>query len=190
MPDTYNSFQELQANEPDDAYRIEFQQRDVPILLLAPHGGMIEPGTSEICRAIAGERGSYYLFEGLKPENNWALHITSTSFDEPQALQMVSQAEVVVTIHGQAGAEHFVNVGGRQQELGEQIISSLGQAGFFASRHQNWQYAGMHPRNICNRGRSKQGVQLEISDALRTLLLQSPERFQPFVQAVTQALPA
>jgi phage replication-related protein YjqB (UPF0714/DUF867 family) len=53
------------------------------VAVIAPHGGGIEPGTSELATAIAGDDFSLYLFEGLKSAGNGELHITSTNFDEP-----------------------------------------------------------------------------------------------------------
>ncbi|WP_261338761.1 poly-gamma-glutamate hydrolase family protein [Rhizobium leguminosarum] len=39
----------------------------IPVAIVAPHRGHIEPHTSEIAAAIAGEDFSLYLFEGLNP---------------------------------------------------------------------------------------------------------------------------
>lgn len=66
MPDRYTSFVDLAANErPDIDYRIRVVDRGSEIGILAPHGGWIEPGTSEIAEAIAGSEFSFYVFESL-----------------------------------------------------------------------------------------------------------------------------
>jgi phage replication-related protein YjqB (UPF0714/DUF867 family) len=51
------------------------------VAVIAPHGGGIERGTSEIARAIAGEDFNVYALEGIKPTGNYkALHLTSRLF--------------------------------------------------------------------------------------------------------------
>jgi phage replication-related protein YjqB (UPF0714/DUF867 family) len=57
------------------------------IAIIAPHGGGIEPGSSTIARAIAGEDINMYLFEGIKvAKGNAIVHIASHHFDEPRCL--------------------------------------------------------------------------------------------------------
>lgn len=190
MPDKYGSFAQLDAVEPAGSYRIEHVPRKTLIALIAPHAGMIEPGTSEVCRAIAGSDRSYYVFEGCKPSNNCELHITSTRFDEPQGLSAARSARVVVTIHGQAGADEFVNVGGIAAALGHLIIERLRAEGFTASRHTDKALQGLNPANICNRGESGQGVQLEISRGLRDRLVASGVAMDRFAAAIRSAFVA
>jgi len=47
---------------------------------------------------------------------------------------------------------------------------------------------GTDPMNICNRGRSRQGVQLEISRKVRDLLRKDKDRLLVFVEAVRKAI--
>lgn len=47
------------------------------ILILAPHRGGVEPGASELTKAIDGNDHSIYLFEGLLSSKNNVLHIIS-----------------------------------------------------------------------------------------------------------------
>lgn len=124
MADAYGNFKELEAAESAGSYRIEHVPRASEFVLVAPHAGKIEPGTSEICRAIVGEDCTYYLFEGCKPHNNRDLHISSTRFDEPLGVSVAASGQVVVTIHGQAGDGEFVNVGGLATGLGAALISN------------------------------------------------------------------
>jgi phage replication-related protein YjqB (UPF0714/DUF867 family) len=44
--------------------------------VIAPDGGSIEPGTSEIALKIAGLDFSFYAFEGRRKQHNNCLHIT------------------------------------------------------------------------------------------------------------------
>ena len=54
MTDKYRTFAELAANESPESYRIVTTDRGSQVAVAALHGGAIEPGTSEIARAIAG----------------------------------------------------------------------------------------------------------------------------------------
>ena len=76
------------------------RQADATVAIIAPHGGKIERGTSELARAIGGTDYRIYCFEGTKPNNNRDLHITSTNFDEPEGVKLVSACDRVVALHG------------------------------------------------------------------------------------------
>src|SRR5262245_31952236 len=171
MADKYSSFSQLASSEPEGSYKIEKRQLGSKTALIAPHGGKIEPGTSEICRTVARDDLTYYLFQGCKPNNNSDLHITSSRFDEPQGLEIAQSAAVVVTFHGQSGSEMFVNVGGLAKELGQFAIELLREAGYVATRNSNPRLQGLDQQNICNRGVSRKGLQLEISRGLRERLV-------------------
>ena len=189
--DKYRSFSHLEAVESADSYKIQCVPRENAIAIIAPHAGKIEPGTSEICRAIAGHDRSYYLFEGCKPTDNSELHITSTRFNEPQGILTANSARVVVTIHGQAGASEFINVGGLDVALGQFLIERLQAEGYTASRHSKVALQGLDPANICNRGSSGRGIQLEISRGLRDKLVASyveMDRFATVIQGTFAAL--
>jgi phage replication-related protein YjqB (UPF0714/DUF867 family) len=167
MADKYRNFQELRTQEPDDAYRIIVRDNNCPTAIIAPHGGKIEPGTSQIAIAIAGDALSLYCFEGCKAANNSNLHITSTNFDEPRAIQIVSNCDYVLAIHGCAGDEGTIYLGGRDKILRDAIGEVLRSAGFNIGVHTNPALQGISPHNICNRGRRNCGVQLEVSRNLR-----------------------
>jgi phage replication-related protein YjqB (UPF0714/DUF867 family) len=167
-PDKYGSYEELA--------RCEVQNRDYciratarphsPVLVIAPHGGMIEAGTSEIATCIAGDEYSLFGFEGRKPHgSNRDLHITSHRFDHPDCLAMAARCDIVLCIHGCTG-ESQIHVGGRERELSARLARELVDAGF-AVEAQSAKYPGQHPRNICNRGLQQKGAQLEITYDLR-----------------------
>jgi phage replication-related protein YjqB (UPF0714/DUF867 family) len=137
------------------------------IAVIAPHGGGIERGTSKIARAIATDKFNLYLFEGLRSSGNYAsLHLTSHLFDEPECLALISTCSVVVAIHGCRGVEHEVLLGGRHRELTGQLSKAL-FAVKIANKTDGHPFPGTKPRNICNRGLTGRGVQLEITTALR-----------------------
>jgi len=121
MADKYSTFDDLKHSELNDAYRVEVHEVGSRAAIVAPHGGGIEPGTSEVSRAIARGDLSLYLFEGTKKQANSNLHITSTRFDEPRCLQLVKAVEVAVTVHGEGGEREVVYLGGRHLELGENL---------------------------------------------------------------------
>lgn len=167
MPDTYQNFAALSASEDRDAFSISVRDNGTPFAVAAPHGGGIEPGTSEIARAIAGEDLSYYLFEGLMAGKNSRLHITSTNFDEPRCLKLLRTVDRVITVHGEGGNDAAVYLGGRHMDLIHSLRTRLFQSGFAIGDHSNADLRGISFRNICNIGRLGAGVQLELSKGLR-----------------------
>ncbi|WP_429211310.1 poly-gamma-glutamate hydrolase family protein [Aeromonas veronii] len=188
MKDKYSSFSELKSSEVEGAYNIEFRELGTVVSLMAPHAGKIEPGTSEICRNVAGNDFTYYLFEGNKKSANRDLHITSSRFDEPEGLRIARSSQVVVTFHGQQGATQFINVGGLAEPLCKAVIDALNAAGFSASKHSNPSLQGCDENNICNQGISGKGIQLEISRALRDLLNKDAELMNLFSSALRRTL--
>lgn len=166
MTERYRNFRELQACEAKNDYKIFYRPGKYSVLIMAPHGGEIEPFTSQISEWIAGEDFSIYLFEGIKDYGIKDLHITSHHFDEPLALEILERADIVVTIHSlRNSVDEFIMVGGLDLELCAKIKAALAKAGF-EIRKCEARYRGQHPDNICNRGRQGIGVQLEITYAL------------------------
>jgi phage replication-related protein YjqB (UPF0714/DUF867 family) len=200
MPDTYPNFATLEQHERSGIdYAVLVRRAEPAFAIVAPHGGGIEPGTSEIADAIAVQRWSFYSFEGLKQSGNRILHITSTCFDEPMCLVMLSDTSRVVTIHGEESDEdgEGVFVGGLDLELGTSIGSLLKVAGFDVRTHPDPNLQGLDPKNICNRGTAGKGVQLELSHSVRETLFESltregrkhpTPRFKVLVDAVARSL--
>lgn len=182
-PDHYSSFEDLAAAEilGHDYSITDIRGARQDVLVLAPHGGGIEPGTSPLAKAIAGADYSLYLFEGLKAEGNGVLHVTSHRFSEPRCLEMLALAHTVVAIHGCSG-DARICVGGLDEVLALSLTTALIGAGYpaIASGHE---FPARHPINICNRGRRGIGVQLEISRDLRT-----PDHLDCIATSVREAL--
>ncbi|MBS3917716.1 MAG: poly-gamma-glutamate hydrolase family protein [Deltaproteobacteria bacterium] len=185
---SYTNFKELKNGEVEGRdYRIRVESRDPCVLIMAPHGGKIEPTTAEIAEAIAGEDYSFYIFEGLKADGN-SLHIESHLFDEPRAIRVVREAEVVITVHGQIDQkEEFVMIGGLHENLRSEIKRELEGAGF-QTRAPTDGLTGTDPQNICNRGKLQQGVQLEMSRKVRDLLKTDRGRLRIFADSVRSAI--
>lgn len=178
MADKYANFSQLSRHEVAGRdYRIRVCHRRSGIAILAPHGGRIERGTTPIADAIAGQEHTFYSFEGLKPElgQNRDLHITSDHFDEPRALFAVTRAHRVITIHGAKGLEPAVYLGGLDTALRGQALTVLSEAGFVAADDPSPTRQGRGATNICNRGRTGKGLQLELTLGLRKCLFLKSE---------------
>lgn len=162
--DIYRNFSTLMENESD--FHIECYDRGSTITILAPHGGNIEPHTSEITRLIAGEQYNFFCFNGLKQKNNHHLHITSHRYDENNALNLVQKSTTVIAVHGCTRREPMVYVGGLDIALIKKIRSALELRRIPTAPPQP-HFTGTSRHNICNRGLTGKGIQLEISRALR-----------------------
>ncbi|MGI9536986.1 MAG: poly-gamma-glutamate hydrolase family protein [Desulfocapsaceae bacterium] len=164
MADRYRKFEELSRYESE--FSVDVQDRTSDVTILAPHGGRIEPSTSEVAALIAGDDYNLFCFNGLKDNDNRDLHITSHRFDHPQALSLVSKSSYVIAVHGCTVNKSFIYLGGLDKEVIRQISYEL-------ENHQidnewgNYRFRGTHRHNICNRGRFKRGVQLELSRGVR-----------------------
>ena len=186
--DRYSNYAHLSRHEKKGIdYRIRcISSSDIAII--APHGGGIEPGTTEIAEAVADKRYSFYTFEGLKSTGNRVLHITSTNFDEPFAVGLIREASKVIAIHGCKGyKEEIVYLGGLDDKLKQKLKRCLKTAKFKTEEHSNSNLQGINPRNICNLGQTGKGVQLEITRKLR-YSLQEQGQFNRFVTALRNAL--
>jgi phage replication-related protein YjqB (UPF0714/DUF867 family) len=75
----------------------------------------------------------------------------------------------VVSIHGlkDEGNASDIYVGGLDEELKTQVIEALTDAGFNAIEDRTIEHSGREMSNICNRGSSGKGLQLEIVERLR-----------------------
>lgn len=175
--DRYKNYDELKRNQTEGKdYQIYSRLGDSGVTVIALHGGGIEPGTSEIADAVAGRDHSFYAFEGIKSRNNSDLHITSESFDEPKANDLARKSRVVLSLHGCGGDEEVVCVGGLDQDLSTSVKGRLADAGFSAIYSPDPGLHGTSPSNICNRGHTNKGVQLELTRALRREMFDSLKR--------------
>ena len=190
------SFAVLQANETIGVdYRIRVSHGRSGIAVMAIHGGGIEPGTTEIAEAVAGETHTFYSFSGLNSFGNARLHISSRKFDEPLGLAVARRARTVITIHGCRDTKAITYLGGRHHRLKLQIKQALNAAGFAAV--DGLRFPGINPKNICNKNRSGMGVQLEISIGMRKRLFEDITRlhrkrltpcFIAYIEALRAAL--
>jgi len=190
MADKYASYEALRRAERENIdYCIRIVRRESPAAIIAPHGGWIEPETSLVAEAIAGNVHSLYCFDGLRDRPHGDLHVTSTNFDEPQCVALVSECDQVIAIHGKAGrGMHHVEVGGLDAVLREAVFRSLAAAGYAAEVVTSGTLAARSPLNICNRGTRRAGVQLEITRGLRDALRKDAASLRSFARAVQSVL--
>ncbi len=168
LTDKYGSFAELAQGEVSGRdYAVQAIERPCSaVLVVAPHGGSIEVGTSELAALVAGEDHSLFDFKGLKPRGqNRDLHVTSHRFDHPACVALASRCDVVLGVHGCIG-EGQIYLGGRDVELSARITARLNAVGLPATA-EGHRYPGLNPLNICNRGARKRGAQIEITRDLR-----------------------
>ncbi|GAA2629520.1 poly-gamma-glutamate hydrolase family protein [Dactylosporangium fulvum] len=198
LRDTYASNIALYADsaltEGVDYARRYRRHATIPVpdtVVLAVHGGGIEPGTSELCLAVAGyhpatgaarpEDGpayDYWMFEGLRATDNTVLHVTATRCDDPVAVALTAGAGRAVSLHGctphqarLADGTEAVLVGGLDTVLKERLLTGFAAAGIEA--HDATAVpalSGDDPANIVNRTRTGAGAQLELTTPLRALM--------------------
>ncbi|MEU0857409.1 poly-gamma-glutamate hydrolase family protein [Streptomyces griseofuscus] len=192
MADLYNSYAELASGQIEGIdYQRSWRLSEFSTLLhLAIHGGGIEPGTTELAAAAAGDMHDFYTLDAFKPAGtNSDLHITSTRYDEPQALAMVQAATHVISWHGAAGTAPATHLGGLDFNLRDQIGQSLQEAGFTVQLASD-EINGNDPTNICNRCSRGKGVQLELTNAQRTLFFANGDLTRANRKSTTAAFTA
>ncbi|MFH9350042.1 poly-gamma-glutamate hydrolase family protein [Kitasatospora sp. NPDC017646] len=160
--------------------------------VIAPHGGGIERGTSELCLAAAGYHPAdlaptppagpvhdFWMFEGLRSSGNSALHVTSTHCDDAVARALCSGSLNVLSLHGcttataglEAGAR-AVLVGGLNSTLRQYLMEEFAAVRIRAVNvSDEKEFAGLDPENICNRSSLGMGAQLELTTELRTAMI-------------------
>ncbi|MFE2487936.1 poly-gamma-glutamate hydrolase family protein [Streptomyces mirabilis] len=159
--------------------------------VIAPHGGGIEGGTSELCLAIAGYHPAdlaptpvagpvhdFWMFEGLMSSGNGALHVTSTHCDDTIARSLCAGSLNALSLHGcspeQAGLEsgaEAVLIGGLNPTFRQYLLEEFTAVGIRAvAASGEEEIAGISPDNICNRTLLGMGAQLEMTTALRTAM--------------------
>lgn len=186
MIDAFMTFRDLAEHMQEGVdFRIRTQRVDSPILIMAIHGGNIEPMASELATSIAGSEFDLYLFEGLRDAENELLHIDENYFDEPQAQEMVSRTGIVVSVRGHQDAEHeFVMIGGMHKEMISEMAKRLTNIGIEV-------YAYDRPddtRNVCNRGLLGKGIELIVSKKLRDALQDDAGLHRLLIQTIRRAI--
>ncbi len=147
------------------------------VLILTPHGGGIEPGTTELVKEIASTDMSFYSFTAKRSSNNKVLHITSTNFDEPKCLELLSNSTTTLAIHGSNEIEPLVYIGGQDTQMVNHIIDVF-------KKHDLYKYIsstcrdiqGLSKNNIVNKNAIKAGVQFEFSYGIRKMMFENVDK--------------
>jgi phage replication-related protein YjqB (UPF0714/DUF867 family) len=166
--------------------------------IIAPHGGGIETGTSELCLAVAGYHPAtlevtppggvtydYWMFEGLRASGagNGQLHVTSTGCDDGAAVSLCGGALNALALHGcttkAAGLppdERTVLVGGRNDTLKRYLLEAFADEvpAIDAAGHKLLD--GRERANIVNRTLLRRGGQLELTTPLREAMFEENTR--------------
>jgi len=184
-PDVYPDFSALKAANTEGLdFSREAYYRGSPVAVFAPHGGDIELLTSRLARATAGRDFNLYIFNGWHGRKG-DLHVTSTHFDDPQAVLIATSSLLGVSFHAQADHGRWVCVGGSNREAGALVARRLEAAGFSAVAPCA-RLPGTSLKNIVNRP-SSGGVQLEITLRLLASLEKDAEDLSKFTEAVRLA---
>ena len=167
--------------------------------VVAPHGGGIEAGTSELCLAVAGYHPAtlevtppggvtydYWMFEGLRADNNAALHVTSTGCDDGVAVSLCAGSLNALGLHGcttraagQPDGAEVALVGGRNPTLKRYLLEELAAAGLTAvDAAPICALNGDEATNIANRTLLGMGGQLELTTPLRLAMFEVNTRAQ------------
>ena len=95
----------------------------------------------------------------------------------------MADCDDVVAIHGCKVDGEVALLGGRDNELAAKLGVAMSKEGL-ECHLDGHMFPGTHPKNICNRGRRRAGVQLELSAAFR----ESAQHKQKLVAAVREVL--
>ena len=197
-----NAFRALLAR-PDTVEYYEPGARAGQVAFLAPHGGLIEPGTEELARTLAGATGSalYVLSYRGTPGDAERFHLSSAAYDpadSPALARCLAASDTAIALHGYEGPARVI-VGGRNTKFAATIAKRLQQAlapdyevvwGNKAPR----KLAGTARHNIVNRFRLA-GVQIELPHRFREQVLAARRRHSDpaalrDVERFTQAIEA
>jgi phage replication-related protein YjqB (UPF0714/DUF867 family) len=178
--DHYQSFSEMaEKNTEGVDYLVSHKGNLSPILVTAFHGGHIEPGTSELGRAITNKQFDFYSFDALKPGQmnersltSSTLHITSTRFDEPKLMSLIPKKDFCLGLHGFGGYEGDFCVGGGNEQERKKLVEALNKnfPELISCELCCPPLNGTSAKNPINRCQKK-GVQVEMSPAVRSKIL-------------------
>jgi phage replication-related protein YjqB (UPF0714/DUF867 family) len=162
------------------------------VFIMAPHGGGIESGTTELALATAGftddfngqpatpETYDYFIFNGTNPSNqNGKLHVTASNFNDPVAIELVQNSVISLAFHGctddQPDESTGVGyqaclIGGLDENFKDLLEIQLTGAGFNAFKTNQEDLNGDLQANIINRNKSKAGAQFELTTTFRKSL--------------------
>ena len=203
--DHYRSFAELAANNIEGKdYLIVEKESPSDVLIMAFHGGLIEPGTAELAEAIAGNDFDFYALLGFKNSDRHEpsytaadLHLTSARYDEPRLMKKTETASLCLGLHGFGGEEADFCVGGANKLERKRLVKELSERlpGLKSCELCCPPFNGTSLKNPVNKCRDG-GIQVEMSPRIRRAILedlniktQTADAFRKFLFPIDQAVP-
>jgi phage replication-related protein YjqB (UPF0714/DUF867 family) len=191
--DTFGSMIELVgALAAGDNYSLQIDtSHHSAVKIFAPHAGCIEPCTGPVAVAIAAGHFDLFAFHGTRKKDCFdTLHVTSARYDLPECVRLAAEAELAVSIHGCAGKESFLEIGGSASGTAAELTEFLLARGFDA-RVPPLSRRGEDPGNFINKAK-RGGIQIEMSEGIRRALFPSyprplsrhPQLFNSFVDPI------
>lgn len=139
------------------------------VTVVAPHGGNIESGTSELARAIAGNEHNLFDFVFMNGPFRYRGHVTSTNFMDERLAALLSRSRICVSLHRMRDKHQKIYLGGRNRELKELASERLSAMGFITELEPP-RLQGVDKRNFVNLA-SECGLQVEIPEPVAESLL-------------------
>lgn len=184
-----DSFKELIAVKKEGVdFKVNQRPQESSVLVMAIHGGTIEPGTTELADAIAAEQYSYYSFTGLKNDYT-GLHLSSTKFDEPRLLHLLENSSTCLALHGLKDDKADFCVGGASINLRKRFLEILSREfpSFKTCELCCPPNSGISSNNVVNRCKVA-GVQIEMGSNLRSELLKDRSFLKKLSKIMQQEL--
>lgn len=176
--DSFSSLKALKESlEEGRDFQIEAVDRESSVTVVAPHGGLIESGTSELARSLAGEKYNLFDFQALSQTGARKGHVTSTNFREPRLSKMLETSRICVSFHRMRDRHKTVYLGGNNSKLKALVASNLAKAGFLCDSDPP-RLKGKSKRNFVNLAREA-GLQIEIPGAFALELMPDLYRSKP-----------
>jgi phage replication-related protein YjqB (UPF0714/DUF867 family) len=169
------------------------------VFIMAPHGGGIETGTTELALATAGftddfnahpatsKKYDYFIFNGTNSkEKNDELHVTASNYDDPVANELVKHSLISLAFHGctdeqpkQSTGEGYKAclIGGLDKPFKKILDQRIDGAGFKAIITTQESLNGDMPENIINKNRRSEGAQFELTTSFRKSLFGTDTRY-------------
>lgn len=181
--DVLKNYEELtQKYKENQDYKIIAEDRKSKTVVMSLHGCKIEPGTTELARAISEQlKSKLYVFCGLLNRQHdeehlfdGELHITSTHFNEPRLEKFVSTSAIALSIHGYGNSNPDFCLGGSNETLRKTILTTLQKTfpQYTSCELCCPPYHGLSDKNPVNQTDQK-GVQIEMSPSLRQQILKN-----------------
>ncbi|MEB3311421.1 MAG: poly-gamma-glutamate hydrolase family protein [Snowella sp.] len=223
LADAFNCFQAGNCTPPalsnsatclvNRDYTVTVTNVSSPVTVLSFHGGRIERHTSEISAKLQQlNHWNRYDLQAhgtetcLAGQSNFQrLHITSTRFDDPVAVNLVSQFPNAVAIHGynRPYPQGMICVGGANAAQVQAFMDQVNQrkslfpnydllpinAPQLTNPDENcFDLKGISTKNIVNRTSTGQGLQLELSQQLRADLVNPSPSYDSLRRIIYEAI--